>query len=145
MIYPVYAQTSKLMRQSYLIHEARHSDCSGGVSEADLSLARRAQSMDDYLNQTTSPKCGYFHSLCKGGYLKGIRACDEMPWGSYGVQAVYIEALLEDQSLPSMDTALLQSALITLKQHIQLGESHSFETMKAGDLGGPDLSSQGVR
>ncbi len=76
-------------RQTILIHEARHSDCTGGLSQVDLQAARGARSPGDYSNRA----CGHLHVVCPASSkYAGIAACDSESWGAYSVGAVFAEA-----------------------------------------------------
>ena len=68
-------------RQGILVHEARHSDCTGGVTEADLDIARTAQSMEEFTTTFPKMECGHFHTICPSDMedVGGLAACDDRP------------------------------------------------------------------
>ncbi len=84
------------VRQGILIHEARHSDCTGGITEADLDVARSAQNDRDFFQRFPKPECGHFHSICPASMpgVGGLAACDDRPWGAYMVGYLYEKALI---------------------------------------------------
>lgn len=82
-----------LVSQSILIHEARHSDCTGGISQSDLQHMKKAHRYEEFIRHHQSKTCGYLHELCPLGHpLSGIPACDSIPWGAYSVSAIFLES-----------------------------------------------------
>ncbi|MBY0314682.1 MAG: hypothetical protein K2Q26_04140 [Bdellovibrionales bacterium] len=82
-----------LPRLSIIVHEGRHSDCTGGFSANHVAQAQVAQSIDDFLAKINAPQaqCSHMHVQCpKGSQLEGVYACDKSVWNAYGVQAIYL-------------------------------------------------------
>ncbi len=70
-----------------LVHEARHSDCTGGALASDL------ERFEAGLQPLYKP-CGHAHEICPEGHpLAGLFACDAHPWGAYIVDAIYAVAV----------------------------------------------------
>lgn len=79
-----------LDRVGTLVHEARHSDCTGGLSDRDRALLRRNQ-------LPANRACGHLHVECPITHeYGGIPACDAHPWGAYAVQAVFFSAVARE-------------------------------------------------
>ncbi len=86
-------------RQRTLVHEARHSDCTGGLSEDDLTIVRKVRSLKEFMERYPNLACGHIHVNCPEGHpLAGIPACDRHPWGAYSVDAIYSEGTLAAMS-----------------------------------------------
>jgi hypothetical protein len=85
-------------RQSILIHEARHSDCTGGLPESEIEIMRSAQSEEDFLKQIPLPHCGHTHITCASGTYQGIAACDAERYGAYKIGAEYEESQIDSAS-----------------------------------------------
>jgi hypothetical protein len=71
---------------STLVHEARHSDCSVGLTAADVERIRET---GDVLKGNT--QCGHLHVKCPSGKgaLAGLNACDDHLWGAYSLSYLY--------------------------------------------------------
>jgi hypothetical protein len=101
-------------RQSILLHEARHSDCTGGLSEQQLNRISQETSAAEFSANDDAGACGHLHITCPSGDYQGLSACDDETYGAYGIQAVFLtaaklqlEADQEDDSLAlvmEMDT-----------------------------------------
>jgi hypothetical protein len=101
-----YQALSLVMRQSVLIHEARHSDCNEKIDETDLNIVREARSYADWKKQWKDSKhatCGYFHSICPPSLgmqgLSGVAQCDAVLDGPNGLQALFLEAMILNPDL----------------------------------------------
>lgn len=82
-----------LARLSIIVHEGRHSDCTGGFPADHVMKAQAAQSIDDFIAKINVPQaqCSHMHVKCPAGsQLEGIYACDKSVWNAYGVQAIYL-------------------------------------------------------
>jgi hypothetical protein len=128
-------------RQSILVHEARHSDCNGGISQADISRARQAQSYAKFFDGLQARKCGHLHSLCRTGSLQGLPACDAETWGSYGIQAVFLEAALKNAQAGSTKWQVLNALVIDAKSRLEF----DYHVMIHSQTDHPDLTSSGLR
>ena len=85
-------RVARWLRQSVIVHEARHSDCGeGGLSPA-VAAARLAHGPAAYTARNFPRTCGYWHVPCEGGEHDGILACDRMPWGANGFGLVVLHA-----------------------------------------------------
>ena len=128
-------------RQSLLIHEARHSDCVGGVTEDDLRIAREASTYLEFTERFDSKKCGHLHALCREGDYRGLPACDSMRWGSYGIQALYLEAALKAAPFGSEKYQLLLATFIDTKSRLFF----NYDLDMIHGLEDPELDSLGLR
>jgi hypothetical protein len=120
-----------ILRVSTLVHEARHSDCTGGVSKKDLLLLRASK-------DPTRKNCGHLHSDCPAGHpYAGYPACDDHPWGAYAVEADYMAAVAksclncstQDQKIATVVFADAASRVLEL------------DGMLSGQYGPPDMTS----
>jgi hypothetical protein len=80
------AQTAA-QRLGTLVHEARHSDCTGGLEPTDAKLVHDGQA-------PTHRECGHFHARCpKGHDLEGYYACDDHPWSAYEMDYLFYSTI----------------------------------------------------
>jgi len=125
----------QLARVSVQVHEARHSDCTGGLPPSDVELLQAGEAP-----LTTS--CGHSHVECPPGHeFAGLPACDDHAWGAYAVEMLFAEAVgshcpkcTEEDRQIGMIIALDSSTRILV-----------LKDMLEGRLGQPDMSSAGVR
>lgn len=126
-------------RQSTLLHEARHSDCTGGITQKDLNVARTAKSMQEFDEKYTRNACGHLHTLCpKGHDLAGLAACDKHAWGAYTVGAIFKAAVTN--TLSGRDRAILEASAIDSWDRVLVPKAK----MLNGMMGKPDMSSKGI-
>lgn len=144
------------IRQATLIHEARHSDCTGGVTQTQVSdLAfqiqlNESEGLSKALESKLFPRaCGHLHKICQRGDYRGFPACDSESWGAYGIELVFVNAVLN--SIPRDPTdpkwQMLEMSRIDLKSRLEF-EGHpwdAYETMMSDPLNHPDLTSQGLQ
>ena len=124
-----------VFRQQTLMHEARHSDCTGGLSRLEVQKVRAARSAQDVeAFRAVSQPCGHAHVICPANHqYHGLDACDPEPWGAYQVGAVFIEATLSSKAtLREWETA----RALTL-------DSRSRVLVPLKDM--PDMTSAGLR
>ena len=76
-------------RQAILVHEARHSDCTGGFSGAQLTELQNVTDSDDFVAKFPLMNCGHLHQKCAAGDYAGIEACDGEAFGAYTMGAIY--------------------------------------------------------
>lgn len=82
-----YVGLTTIEQVTILVHEARHSDCTGGTLASDIERWRSGLIP---LNHA----CAHLHALCPPGHpLAGEYACDEHPWGAYIIGAIYAAAI----------------------------------------------------
>jgi len=75
------------VRNNTLVHEARHSDCTGGVYQSDIDRMKVGE-------LPTNPLCGHTHVMCPDGHdFEGYYACDGHAWGAYSVGGVFSAAI----------------------------------------------------
>ncbi|MFL5814113.1 MAG: hypothetical protein ACJ763_11095 [Bdellovibrionia bacterium] len=123
--------TSPILRIATLIHEARHSDCTGGMNSSDLEKLL----MGDDPDKST---CGHLHVRCPEGHkYDGAYACDDEAWGAYSVEATYLTGIIKD--CPNC-TAEEKTIATTLFADC-MDRVIPAKDMLAGKLGDPDMSS----
>ena len=122
-------------RQSTLIHEARHSDCTGGITQADLALARSVAGSNDFDKRFTAKACGHLHSICPASHeYHDLHACDSEAWGAYTIGAVYLRGILNSKTKNTMDWEFMNAETIDFESRTLVERT-----------GTPDMSSAGVR
>jgi hypothetical protein len=120
-----------VIRTTTLVHEARHSDCTGGLGENDLAELKAGQIPDDH-------ECGHMHVNCPAGHpLSGLPACDDLPWGAYSIEGVFAASLgancancTEDEKQQALAAAADAFSRVTV-----------IDGMLDGKAGDPDMSS----
>ncbi len=132
-IYPEYLKDFFIENIAILIHEARHSDCTGGLTPEMIESLREG----DISKSTT---CGHGHSICKSGDYRGLPACDDSPWGAYSVQAVWLDAVANHcQNCRKEDQRAARVLLLDAISRVT-----NYREMFRGSLGPPDMSSAGT-
>jgi hypothetical protein len=122
-----------LFRQMTLMHEARHSDCTGGISNDQLTALRTARTEDEAAAVLEDLHfCGHSHVICPSGDYKGMAACDNESWGAYMVGSVYAAASV----LPDGDARAWNYA--------QMLAEDSKSRLLVPVTGTPDMSSTGL-
>ena len=123
-------------RTAVLIHEARHSDCTGGLSERDVLNLSAGQ-----LPENRS--CGHLHTICQGGDYDGLPACDGREWGSYAMGWLYANEFKENCT--NCNEAMQQTAkIVAIDALLRVGEGRA-AAMIQKTLPPPDLSSSPAR
>jgi hypothetical protein len=130
-------------RQGILLHEARHSDCTGGVSDEDLEVARHATSAQEFARETKMTSCGHLHSFCPTDLkpYAGLPACDNEAWGAYSVEATFLSAMSVGD-LSEVDRNIALASAIDRASRVQVGTHGMIYRQEAGT---PDMSSSGYR
>jgi hypothetical protein len=128
---------SSLERIETLVHEGRHSDCTGGLSQSALEGLR--------LGILPSERaCGHTHVACPEGHpLAGLMACDDHPWGAYTVGAVF--SIMMSRSCENCTESEKQMAELSALDSLSRVDETIMEGSLNGEYGAPDMSSQGVR
>jgi hypothetical protein len=125
-------------RNMFLLHEARHSDCTGGILDTDLEAARTATSLKHFLREFKRTSCGHLHTECTKGHLKGIIACDKGPWGAYAIGALYAEAVA--QGMTGLNRAIMDAMIVDQRSRLQIPLSDMID----GKYGEPNMTSKGL-
>lgn len=102
------------LRIATLVHEARHSDCTGGIPANFIDAAKTAVSHEDLLATMgiEQMQCGHLHVECPStSSLAGIAACDADVWGAYGVGSVFTMANLKNYPEGDSRRAFVESIL----------------------------------
>jgi hypothetical protein len=122
---------SSVHRSATLVHEARHSDCTGGLLKEDLATVKKGK-------QPPHPACGHFHVVCPAGHdLAGFSACDNHAWGAYAVAGLYTAAIGE--SCAGCSEEDIQSGLAASVE--SFSRVLVLKNLLQGKLGAPDMSS----
>jgi hypothetical protein len=123
------------VRQAVLIHEARHSDCTGGLTETDLNNLRSARTESALQASLSHSTCGHMHSNCPAGHeLHDLPACDSMAWQAYSVESVYLDAV--GNQLTGIDKYILDITRADKESRYA-----DFSALKMNQRGDPDMSS----
>ena len=127
-------------RQKTLLHEARHSDCTGGVTEAELEMIRHMKNHREFNDTFKNRQCGHMHVLCPEGHeLAGLSACDRAPWGAYTVGAIYSTAV--SHTMTGTDRRIMEASAIDAWSRVLIDK----DAMLAGAFGPPNMSSEGPK
>lgn len=129
-------QTHQIVRFGTLIHEARHSDCTGGLTEADYATIRT----DFRTAVNIIPKCGHQHVVCPPGHpLENLPACDGHAFGAYAVAGVLMMGIANHcKNCSEKEKYVAQLTAIDNFYRIPY-----FEEMLLQEQ--PDMSSTGIR
>ncbi len=126
-------------REGILLHEARHSDCTGGITQDDLSVLRSSRSMRETDRRFQAKACGHLHTYCPLGHeYEGLLACDDHPWGPYAVQYIFVRALASSYS--GVDRAVMDANAADLLSRLRFNTAD----MLNGRLGEPDMTNGGL-
>lgn len=119
------------IRIGTLIHESRHSDCTGGL---DLSTVR--QLLEGTL--TEGALCGHLHATCPADHdLAGLPGCDAQPWGAYAVEAFFSrEIALNCKNCTELERQQALMATVDSFSRVLI-----LPEMIAGEYGEPDMTS----
>jgi len=123
-------------RLETLVHEGRHSDCTGGLSQQALFLLRNGI-------PPLGSTCGHSHAACPAGHpLEGLPACDVAPWGAYAVGAVFSVGI--SRQCENCSEEEKQLAEMSAGDSLSRVDPAILDQMFSGVFGAPDMSSQGV-
>ncbi|MEY3902115.1 MAG: hypothetical protein RL189_1421 [Pseudomonadota bacterium] len=123
-------------RTTVLIHEARHSDCTGGLSERDALNLSAGQ-----LPENRS--CGHLHTICESGDYEGLPACDGREWGSYAIGWLYSNEM--EKNCTNCTEAMRQTAkVVAIDSLLRVGTVRA-AAMVSKTLPPPDLSSTATK
>lgn len=130
-------QVRPALRRTILVHESRHSDCTGGIDDDIVEVARKVKTNDEFKRELPDMRCAHLHVACPARHsLAGIPACDDEQWGAYGVQWLYAKAR-EDSPVRDSDNWEFYAAVgIDAKSRLS-GERREFS---APELKEPDMS-----
>ena len=125
----------KAYRWSILAHEARHSDCTGGIGPDDIAIGKNAKNAHDFASQFTARACGHIHTYCPAGHqYHDLPACDSDPWGAYAIGAAFSRAMAKSLNATTRDWAFMMANAIDSETRALVPNT-----------GIPDMSSSGVR
>lgn len=124
----------RMLRVGTHVHEARHSDCTGGITEADLARFASGE-------LPSNKACGHVHVDCPPGHeLEGYAACDDHAWGAYAAGLLFAGAVAETCTNCTEEEIQLSMAIAadSATRILPLDE------MLSGRLGSPNMKSAGV-
>jgi len=120
-----------MYRTGTLIHEGRHSDCTGGLKYSDYERMRLGLMPEGHA-------CGHLHKECPLDHdMAGLKACDGHAWGAYAIEGVYSSGMAKNCT--SCSESEKQSALASATE--SFSRVLVLDDMLAGKLGDPDMSS----
>lgn len=119
-------------RTSVLVHEARHSDCTGGLSNQDFQRLSAGE-----LPENRS--CGHLHTICESGDYKGLAACDGREWGAYALGWLFAQQVSEN--CETCNEAMRQTAQVVAIDSLGRIPIELVKKMRSGTLAPPDMSS----
>ncbi|MBI2606408.1 MAG: hypothetical protein HYW49_10040 [Deltaproteobacteria bacterium] len=123
-------------RTGTLVHEARHSDCTGGLTKADIARLKQGELPE-------KRTCGHMHVTCPAKHaMHGLAACDDHMWGAYAVGAMYENALSSEKTCLNCDEETL--AIAKMAAFDSLSRILVIKDFMSGKAGLPDMSSSGV-
>jgi hypothetical protein len=123
-------------RQAVLIHEARHSDCTGGISETWLESVRQLGRSQAASDKYFGLQCGHLHAKCPSGHdLEGLAACDREPWGAYTVGNIFYRAVAREFEIGSVDYQVASYYIADFESRVLVDRDGTT----------PDMSSSGHR
>lgn len=125
----------QVIRVSTLVHEARHSDCTGGALASDLARIIKGE-------LPSSHACGHLHVRCPEGHAyEGSFACDAEAWGAYSIEAVYDLALMKTcKNCSTADKKMAEIAAADSLSRVLI----PLEDLYNGKAGAPDMSSSNL-
>jgi len=123
------AEAKNFRLMSVLVHEARHSDCTGGIKRSEILNEKKGVEHVDN-------SCSHLHTYCPAGHdYAGYAACDNHPWGAYAVSAVHAARIAE---CDDCSEEIVQVALATA---LDQGSRVMIEKkLFSGSLGLPNMS-----
>jgi hypothetical protein len=129
---PAFLRVPPEIQAGVLLHEARHSDCTGGIWNSDIQ--RIIQGEDP-----VGVSCGHLHVICPVGHgYAGLYACDEEAWGAYSVNFLYWAAVAGAcDHCTEEERVLTEASALDAATRILV----DVPAMVRGDLGEPDMSS----
>jgi len=119
-------------RTSILIHEARHSDCTGGLNDRDMVSLTAGQ-----LPENRS--CGHLHTICASGDYEGLPACDGKPWGAYAIGWLFANEIVE--KCETCTESMRQTAMAVAIDSLSRLPPDMAKAMRNKTLPPPDMSS----
>ncbi len=136
-------------RQAILVHEARHSDCTGGTTEAALEIARNATDIRQFAETYPRLSCGHMHVFCPSWHkFAGLAACDKNPWGAYAIEHVYAGAVAsaDGDYITYKMMQYVRNDTASRLLYVNEGPSGSFDISRLLDLefGRPNMTTSGV-
>lgn len=108
-------------RHAMLFHEARHSDCTGGITPDDISVIRSSRTVQEFASRNTAKQCGHLHIYCPRGHqFEGYAACDGTAWGSYAVGALYAKAMASNPHLSNLDYNIMKATAVDSESRLMV-------------------------
>jgi len=141
-----------ISRLSTLVHEARHSDCSGGLKTVVVTKIKAANLQADRVSAVAdaNPNCMYLHVRCPTTWtladgtphpLAGKIACDGNEYGPYFVEAAYT-SLIANGKCTNCSEEEKQVAKISMMD--SLSRVIKIKDYYAGKWAAPDMTSSEI-
>ncbi len=129
---PAFVTAPPPIQVGVLLHEGRHSDCTGGIWKSDILRTREGE-------DPLGVSCGHLHARCPVGHeYAGLYACDEEAWGAYSVNFIYWAAVARTcTDCPEEERVLTEAAALDAATRILV----DVPAMVRGDFGAPDMTS----
>lgn len=127
-------------RLSTVVHEARHSDCTNGFSDALAIALKNSETMDEFLKTAgiDQLECGHMHVICPSNHdYAGHPACDNETWGAYGVGAVYSLAAEKNYTEDGLEKRILEIAHMDEMSRLLKGKATASSTFSSSS---PNMS-----
>lgn len=131
----VFPRLSTIEQISTIVHEARHSDCTGGILRSDIERLSDGEVPEN-------KKCGHVHVICPPGHpLEGVYACDSHPWGAYAVGFLYAGTVaLACKNCSETERTVAEAVSIDSSTRLL----YDVNDLLDGRLGEPDMSNSTV-
>ena len=120
-----------IVRSGILVHEARHSDCTGGIWKSDIERLKSNQLPENKM-------CGHLHVMCPEGHtMAGLPACDAQPWGAYSIAGIYYGRVAKK----CMNCSEREKQIAQIHALEQFSRVMPIKEMLDGKTAQPDMSS----
>jgi hypothetical protein len=129
--HPQIGQIPREFRVGVLVHEGRHSDCTGGIPTGFVQKARAATSNAALLQSlgVAQVQCTHMHITCPTGHsLAGIAACDADVWSAYGVDSIFNLANIANAASNSKERAVLEAIALDSLGRLPLNAANIIRT-----------------
>ena len=126
---------ANFVRMGTLIHEARHSDCTGGITRDEIAMLSRP-------GGSSPATCGHEHVLCPDDMKELVNkaACDDRPWGAYAVGWIYnLEVALNCVNCSASELQIAKVAALDSRSRLL-----DITGMTSPDSPVPDMTSSGI-
>ncbi len=127
----IFNQSDTITQAITIVHEGRHSDCTGGALASDIESYATNQPIE-------KNECGQLHGICPAGHPNAGGSCDVVPWGAYAVDFIYSLSIAEACS--SCSETEKQQGLVNAF-NVSESTTYNFVDTVNGAFGPADMSS----